>query len=198
VLSESSFVIFQDTSRYNRTGNTYDARHNQMTTDEFRNYIGEIVSDISKCKEKNLKRKNHLILLKPSKFKSKRRLLTTEEVVLLNKIILLAKKRENEEKKLKEKYNIGAEVDFSKTVYFTSPRPHKDLFKKYLESLSRQQIILIAAVMYGGRDMIPPQWGTPLDVNIAELAENDHLIEKILEKEPLVRYLRKGLKLYIS
>jgi serine/threonine protein kinase len=35
------FVIFQKTSKYNRISVTYDGRHNQMNTNEFRNYIAE-------------------------------------------------------------------------------------------------------------------------------------------------------------
>jgi len=34
-----SFVMFQKTSLYNRNPTTYDARHNKMTSDEFRAYI---------------------------------------------------------------------------------------------------------------------------------------------------------------
>lgn len=34
-----SFVIFQKTSIYNKASDTYDARHNSMTADEFRAYI---------------------------------------------------------------------------------------------------------------------------------------------------------------
>lgn len=38
-FSGGSFVIFSTTSVYNRVSETYDARHNNMSTDEFRAYI---------------------------------------------------------------------------------------------------------------------------------------------------------------
>lgn len=38
-----AFVVFRKTSTYNRNPATYDARHNQMTTDDFRTYINRNV-----------------------------------------------------------------------------------------------------------------------------------------------------------
>ena len=43
-----SFVIFQKTSTYNRTSETYDARHNKMTADEFRRHISRAVEHSKK------------------------------------------------------------------------------------------------------------------------------------------------------
>ena len=37
------FVIFSKMSFYNHASSTYDGRHNQMTTDEFREYIAQKV-----------------------------------------------------------------------------------------------------------------------------------------------------------
>ncbi len=34
-------MIVQKTSTYNRMTSTYDGRHNQMGTDEFRNYVAQ-------------------------------------------------------------------------------------------------------------------------------------------------------------
>ena len=42
-LLRGDLVIFQKTSTYNRITYTYDGRHSQMTTDEFREYIKEKV-----------------------------------------------------------------------------------------------------------------------------------------------------------
>lgn len=47
-----SFVIFNKRSIYNRTSSTYDGRHNKMTTDEFRDYIQQIVDKLRKEEEK--------------------------------------------------------------------------------------------------------------------------------------------------
>jgi serine/threonine-protein kinase len=49
--SSGSFVIFGKRSVYNLISSTYDGRHNTMTTDEFRNYIGRSVNAL---KEKEL------------------------------------------------------------------------------------------------------------------------------------------------
>jgi serine/threonine-protein kinase len=38
---KGDFVIFSKTSFYNHAPSTYDGRHNQMTTDEFREYIAQ-------------------------------------------------------------------------------------------------------------------------------------------------------------
>ncbi len=43
---KGDFVIFQKTSTYNRITDTYDGRHNKMSTDEFRLYIEEKVEGI--------------------------------------------------------------------------------------------------------------------------------------------------------
>jgi serine/threonine protein kinase len=47
-----AFVIFQKTSIYNRTPGTYDARHNKMTADQFREHIADVVKLIEERKEK--------------------------------------------------------------------------------------------------------------------------------------------------
>ncbi len=41
---KGAFVIFNKRSRYNLESSTYDARHNKMTTDEFRDYIHGCIS----------------------------------------------------------------------------------------------------------------------------------------------------------
>lgn len=43
-----AFVIFQKTSIYNNTPNTYDGRHDTMGTDEFRKHIQDTISHIAK------------------------------------------------------------------------------------------------------------------------------------------------------
>jgi serine/threonine protein kinase len=42
-----SFVIFQKTSMYNKNPDTYDARHNKMSTNEFRRYIAHLAAHVS-------------------------------------------------------------------------------------------------------------------------------------------------------
>lgn len=42
---KGSFVIFAKSSHYNRNSSTYDARHNKMTSEEFRVYIENIINN---------------------------------------------------------------------------------------------------------------------------------------------------------
>ncbi len=42
---KGSFVIFAKSSYYNRNSSTYDARHNKMTSDEFREYIEKVIKN---------------------------------------------------------------------------------------------------------------------------------------------------------
>lgn len=42
---KGSFVIFAKSSYYNRHSSTYDARHNKMTSDEFRVYIENVIAN---------------------------------------------------------------------------------------------------------------------------------------------------------
>lgn len=196
VLEEGSFVIFQNTSRYNKIGDTYDARHNKMSTDEFRAYIGKAVSHVSGRGKKKADRTNNITLIRPVLFKSKRRLLTSEEVAFLGEIAALAKERNIEELELHDKSGMGEVIDFSNTAFFSAPRPKSDRLKAYLESLSQDQIVFVAAVMYGGRDGNVPLWGTPLDELIADLRNRSDLILSICEKLPLADYLEKGITIY--
>lgn len=71
---EGSFVIFCKRSTYNLDSSTYDGRHNNMTTDEFREYIQRSINDLKDAREirtakakvaikenKNTKRINHFV-----------------------------------------------------------------------------------------------------------------------------------------
>lgn len=42
---KGSFVIFAKSSYYNRNSSTYDARHNKMTSEEFREYIEKVIKN---------------------------------------------------------------------------------------------------------------------------------------------------------
>ncbi|MCW3102210.1 MAG: serine/threonine protein kinase [Bacteroidetes bacterium] len=42
---KGAFVIFAKSSYYNRNSSTYDARHNKMTSDEFREYIEKVIKN---------------------------------------------------------------------------------------------------------------------------------------------------------
>jgi hypothetical protein len=197
-LEGGSFVIFQNLSRYNEIGDTYDARHNKMSTDEFRTYIGKAVRGVSSGRDREDDGPNAPYLVKPVSFKSKRRLLTSDEVAFLREVAVLAREREIEELELHEKSGMGEVIDFSNTDFFSAPRPKSVRLKTYLKGLSQSQIVFIAAIMYGGRDGIPPHWGTPLDELISEFGNRTDLILSICEKLPLATYLERGITIYTS
>lgn len=198
ILPECSFVIFRRTSIYNKIRSTYDARHNEMTTDQFRSYIEKGANRLSETNTTKKKKVKSFSLIRPNKFRVKRRLLVPKEIQLINKIISLAVLRDAESIEIDKKYNmengltIGDEKSFQ---YLTEPRPKAKDLEDYLKGLSKNQLVLIAAVMYGGRDSSPP-WGTPLNEMIGHLKNDSDLDESISEKIPLVEYLTKGMELY--
>ena len=78
--------------------------------------------------------------------------------------------------------------------------PNRDNLVDFLKSLNREEILLIVAVMYGGRDCSPPKWGTPLDSLVSlfnkDSKSDEELIGIILGKSPLLEYIKKGIQLY--
>lgn len=199
LLVESSFVIFQNTSIYNKVSSTYDARHNKMTTDEFREYIGKAVERILENKASHKKVSSVLRTVKPTSFRSKSRLLKINEIKLLKKIITLAKDRDAESDEIDKKFGIEHVLNpFDEKSINASfePRPKSDLLKNFLGNLSQKHIALVAAVMYGGRDGIPPFWAIPLDEMINRFINDTDLVGSICEKAPLAEYINRGIRLY--
>ncbi len=196
MLAEVSFVIFQNSSMYSNIAATYDARHNKMTTDEFRTYIGNTVRHISGTMNNIPEQSEAITLCRPSSFKLKQRLLTSKEIVLLRDVASLARERKVEELELLEKSGMGTFIDLLNTDFFSAPRPKSDRLKDYLRNLPQEQIVLIAAVMYGGREGTPPLWGTPLDELIMDLQNRPNLILSICEKLPLADYIERGITIY--
>jgi hypothetical protein len=131
---------------------------------------------------------------------------------LLRKIIELAEKRDEEEKELQKRYGkdkteqdeTGSEtmVLVSRAEYVNAPRPCAAELESFVKGLSDEDIVYVAAVMYGGRDYWlykePPQ---ALDDVIRELKSNHaddvrELIHNILEEELLAEYSKAGIDVY--
>lgn len=131
---------------------------------------------------------------------------------LLRKTIELAEKRDEEEKELQkrfgkdkaEKDETGSEtmVLVSSAEYVNAPRPRAAELESFVKSLSDEDTVYVAAVMYGGRDYWlykePPQ---ELNDVIGELKSNHpddvrELIHNILEEELLAEYLKAGIDVY--
>ena len=135
---------------------------------------------------------------------------------LLMKTIELAEKRDEEQKELEKRYGKDkAEKDETgfktmvleprkerQTEYVNAPRPRAAELESFVKSQSDEDIVYVAAVMYGGRDYWlykePPQ---KLDDVIEELKWNHpddlrELIYNILEEELLAEYLKAGIDFY--
>ena len=198
-LSECSFVIFQKTSLYNKVSSTYDARHNKKTTDEFRAYIDKTVRMVNPSNS-NDTCLNQIQIVIPKTYRSKKRLLSPTELQLLNQIIALAKECDFEDKKINAKLGMQNGLEFSANDMFKSfiePRPKDDEMVAFLQNLTNDEITLVAAVMYGGRDGNSPLWGTPLDELVEYFKNDKDLVSTISEKVlSLEEYLNRGIKLY--
>ena len=135
---------------------------------------------------------------------------------LLMKTIELAEKRDEEQKELEKRYGKDkAEKDETgfktmvleprkerQTEYVNAPTPRAAELESFVKSQSDEDIVYVAAVMYGGRDYWlykePPQ---KLDDVIEELKCNHpddlrELIYNILEEELLAEYLKAGIDFY--
>jgi hypothetical protein len=135
---------------------------------------------------------------------------------LLTKTIELAEKRDEEEKELEKRYGKDKvekdETGFKTMIlepkkerqaeYVNAPRPRAAQLESFVKSQSDEDIVYVAAVMYGGRDYWlykePPQ---KLDDVIEELKFNHpddlrELIHNILGEELLAEYLKAGTDFY--
>jgi hypothetical protein len=198
-LNKSSFVIFQNTSKYNKIRSTYDGRHNKMTADRFKAYIGKAVKTIVAEKDVENSKISHHKLVRPTSYRSKKRRLTIAEIKLLKKVINLAKESDKESDDLEKQFGLGSFVNPQQDnfwEFYKSPKPKSEVFKKFIKNLSHSELILVASVMYRGRDGIPPNWGIPLDEQIKYFNRSSTLAISITEKAPLIDYLKKGIRLY--
>jgi hypothetical protein len=198
ILSGCSFVIFRKTSMYNKVSSTYDARHNKMTTDEFRNYIGTNAILLSESIKPHKAEKKRIELVRPYKYRTKNKLLTESEIRLIKKIVIMADLCEAESNEIEKKFNKEERIgSWNKNYdqYHREPRPKEKELENFLNSLSNDQLVLIAAVMNGGKDGAHP-WGIPLDLMIKRLKDDSDLTESISEKMSLAEYLKRGIILY--
>ena len=74
----------------------------------------------------------------------------------------------------------------------------EEKLKSFLNFLDHNKIILIAAVMYAGRDYLCCKRCQTLEEMIQYFSDfdKDSLIESIIEKAPLAMYLKAGIKAY--
>jgi len=208
-----SFVIFCKTSPYNRIRETYDGRHDKLNSVEFRKHVEDLIKiysqrekmlNFDKDTQNELEKDKKIKFVKSYKIKEGRKL-SFEEYELLNKVIMLAEGIEKEKNVLKKEFNISDIIVFPDILseknffeYLICLKATEEKLKSFLNFLDHNKIILIAAVMYAGRDYLCCKRCQTLEEMIQYFSDfdKDSLIESIIEKAPLAMYLKAGIKAY--
>lgn len=200
-LFKGDFVIFQTTSTYNKTGSTYDGRHNKVDADNFRKYIYKAIQN------KNKEGANHNLTKRfiqpkyvgPEKYIENSRILLQHELELINKIIEIAEEKDKEDSEIKAKIGLSNHFimfDDKAEEYLRYKKPRRNELRDFIKKLSQAQLEIIAAVMYGGREYITDRRTPPFQDIISYFKGKHTLAESILGKAPLAKYLRAGIKAY--
>lgn len=198
-ILRGDFVIFAKTSIYNKVSATYDGRHNKVNSDEFREYINRSASH-NLFKEKTKHKQTHKISFSKSKKNRHGRKLTDTEIKLIENIVSIADKVTEEDEVLRQRFDVnGTFINpfEEKTIsYAFAERNSENELEIILDNLSKNEIILIASVMYAGRDYLVGGRCHTLDEMIAQFSKEIDLKFSIMDKAPLARYLRKGIQAY--
>ncbi|OGL47883.1 MAG: hypothetical protein A2161_22735 [Candidatus Schekmanbacteria bacterium RBG_13_48_7] len=145
------------------------------------------------------------IFKKSTKIRRGKRILNSDEILLIDKVINLFKEAKNENDNLMQQEGLSDDdvtvLDLIKIYIATlnEDQPKETVFRSYLESLSDDELALIDAVMYGGRDAYSFGGRTyPLDEMLEESRKNSReiLIYTITSKGPLIEYLTAGINAY--
>lgn len=198
-ILRGDFVIFAKTSIYNKVSATYDGRHNKFNSDEFREYINRSASYHSRQKPSKHEPTHKISYSKSKKMKQSRKLSGTE-IKLIESIISIADKVAEEDKELRQSFDVdGPFINpfEEKTIrYAFAERNSENELEMLLDNLSKDEIVLIASVMYAGRDYIVGGRCHTLDEMISQFSKENDLKFSIMEKAPLAMYLRKGIQAY--
>lgn len=205
-ILNGTFLICLKTSVYNHDSTTYDGRHNNMSTDEFRDYIEKSIKKIEGKGSKDIQTEKKPEYMKSTKIRKGNRSLNKEEITLLRKVIELSTEAEKENRNIKDKYEIHNFINIADDKLMEAfklslePKRKETELDKFLRSLSPEEIVLIAATMYGGRDKLSQGRAYPLDemIEFHNIKTSDGLIYSITEKSCLSDYLNAGLEAYIS
>jgi|GEM_PF-726704 len=212
-IAQGSFLICLGTGMYNKIPGTYDGRHNKVTADGFRNYIEKGIRTIQKrqVQSSDSRGTGASQFKKPkyvesTKIRKGSRILTEDEIQLLDKVIVLFKAARKESKKIEEEVGLnGKFMDvFSEQTfeamsrYDNAVKPCNKAFDSFLHSLADDELLLVEAVMYGGRDAFRSGRAHPLDEMLVQFEKDsrDSRIHSISEKAPLDEYLQDGIEAY--
>jgi len=198
---QGDYLIVRHTSDYLKISEFYSGIHDKMSSNEFKTLILRLFLKYDLQKKRGLIKNEHKIKFSaPEKYKTFEKKLSYKERMLVETVIDLAKNRNQEEETLKKKYGISELIfpsrDDKQEKYLMADRPEEKKLEKFLRKLNKNEIALIAAVMYGGREFRPPFRAEPLEELIDYLIKDRFLIEMIIEKAPLDKYLEEGIKAY--
>lgn len=124
---------------------------------------------------------------------------------LIQKVIKIAQESDSEKLEIDDKFDISDGLFYlsDKSIeYRMTPRPKSKQLDSFLEKLSLQDLVLLEAVMDGGKELIKSCRAFPLQENISYYNSihnsTKHLAVNISEKSSLVKYLEAGIKAYSS
>ncbi|MDR3666225.1 MAG: protein kinase [Ignavibacteriaceae bacterium] len=210
-ITKGSFLICLKTGVYNSISGTYDGRHNKFDAYQFRDYIEKCISIYKSVAGRGSKtKKPSLLINKPKYVKSQKRrkgetVLNNYDIQLINKVIDLHNKVKHDDDKLEKAtgfdgkhINLGERSALEMSQFLQSPRPHKEALRDFIDSLAENDLALIEAVMYGGRDALINGRAHPLDKMLSQFKSDsrDSRIFSIMDKAPLGQYLLKGMDEY--
>lgn len=201
--SEGTFLICLKVGPYNQESSTYDGRHNKVTREQFRKYISTCITANQKSipLALNKNRKNSPVFLKSSKIRPSSRLLTLGEREILNRTIRFVNEIDAKRSTSNTSNGIIDSNEFMKLFDLQKQMQKVEKpFVDYLGTLTLDEVKLIEAVMYGGRDASPE--GRAIDLNellgLSKHNTKDEIIRNITGKGISVsHYISKGLKVYV-
>jgi len=195
-----SFVGVAKISPYNLISSTHDGRHDQMDTDQFRNYIFGLIKE-SENKESEQRLDTAVSspkFIKPTRVRQGRSL-TQSELKLITQFLDLAREWHDEKSSKDDADSSEFDPhDISRHIHLVGlpPSPKKLALIHFLESLSDEEKLIVLSVAYGGRDQIDRGRAPTLEENIEYFSESDLYVLSLLGKAPLVEYLEAGLTAY--
>ena len=181
------FVIFQKSSTYNGVPQTYDARHNQMSSDEFRTYIGKTVNHL--IESGRLLTKDKLRENKTNKTEWKKHFKSLN-AKMISEIIQLSEFAHSISAKNEIVHLSDIEIDD-----FLAPRPGFQALTDKLSSLTLPQLSELQGLMWLGRGAggeRKSDWRDILSNSKDQLQDSTPIY--IAEKWPLAKYLKDGLR----
>lgn len=145
------------------------------------------------------------MFIKSTKIRKGSRRLSSAEIKLIKKIISLFKTVKKEEDHLRQKAGLQKGViNFSEdhrawSEFISAPKPKRNEFQKFIESLSDNELALIEVVMYGGRDASSAIGRAhPLEEMLEQFSDDsrESRLYAITTKGALDIYLTAGIKAY--